>query len=68
MRIVFTVEAEQQADSCDRWWREHRPSAPGLFARELSGAKELLAAVPGVGPVYTVLDGRPMRRILLQKT
>jgi len=68
MKIAFTPEAAQQADYCDSWWREHRSSNPGLFARELADAQAMLVAMPGIGPVYTVLDGRPVRRIMLRKT
>jgi hypothetical protein len=68
MRIIFTLEAEQHADYCDSWWREHRPSNPGLFARELAEAKVLMVGMPSIGPVYTMLDGRPVRRIMLRKT
>jgi hypothetical protein len=32
MNLGFTPEAEQQADECDAWWREHR-DACDLFAR-----------------------------------
>jgi len=32
MKLVFTPEAEEQADECDRWWREHR-DVKDLFAR-----------------------------------
>ncbi len=68
MKIVFTIEAEHQADACDAWWRQHRPSASGLFARELSDAKGAIAGMPSIGRVYTILDGRPVRRLLLPKS
>ena len=68
MRVVFTPEAAAQADHCDSWWRQHRPSAPGLFARELVEAAGLVAQAPGIGPVHRTIDGHPVRRLLLKKT
>jgi hypothetical protein len=67
MKLVFTPEAEQQADECDTWWRQHR-DARDLFARELADAKTLLRRAPNVGSKDTVLDGLPVRRVLLPKT
>jgi plasmid stabilization system protein ParE len=67
MKLVFTPEAEQHADECDTWWREHR-DARDLFARELAGAKTFLREAPNVGSMYTVLDGLFVRRVLLRKT
>jgi len=67
MKLAFTPEAEEQADECDAWWREHR-DARDLFARELAGAKELLPKSPHVGTMYAVLDGFPVRRVRLPKT
>lgn len=56
---------QEQADECDRWWRQHR-TARDLFARELAGTKELLLTNPkfGTGTVYTILDGQPMRKVM----
>jgi plasmid stabilization system protein ParE len=67
MKLVFTPEAEEQADECDRWWREHR-DVQDLFARELAMTKTLLCEAPTIGSVYTTLDGMPVRRVLLRKT
>ena len=67
MRLVFTPEAEGQAEDCDRWWRENR-DAKDLFARELAGTATLLCEAPNVGSMYTMIDGLPVRRVLLRKT
>jgi hypothetical protein len=67
MKHVFTPEAEEQADECDRWWREHRDTRD-RFARELAAAKTLPSEGHIVGPVYTSLDGMTVRRVLLRKT
>lgn len=68
MKIYFTPEAAEEADECDAWWRENRPAARDLFARELAEAKALLLMAPNIGPVYTRLDGWPVRRVLMEKT
>ena len=68
MRIYFTPEADEQSERCDTWWRENRPATRGLFARELAEVKALLLIAPNVGPVYAMLDGQPVRRILMKKT
>jgi hypothetical protein len=67
MKLVFTPEAEEQAGECDTWWRENR-DARDLFARELAGASAFLRESPNVGAKCTVLDGFPVRRVLLPKT
>ena len=67
MKVSFTPEADQQADECDTWWREHRDERE-LFARELASTIALLAAEPSLGTVYRVLDGQVVRRVLMPKT
>jgi plasmid stabilization system protein ParE len=68
MKLVFAPRAEEQADACDSWWRENRPRSRDLFARELAGARSLLLRAPEVGALHGVIDGQPVRRILLEKT
>lgn len=68
MKVFLTLEASEQADECDRWWRENRPATAGLFAQELAAAQQLLVLVPKIGPVYTRIDGLPVRRVLMKKT
>ena len=68
MKFVFTPEAEQQADECDTWWRVNRKATAGLFASELATLKALLLVSPNVGSVYALLDGQPVRRVLMKKT
>lgn len=67
MKLVFTPEAEEQANECDLWWREHR-DARDLFARELAATRTVLREIPNIGTMYTVLDGLPVRRVLMRKT
>jgi plasmid stabilization system protein ParE len=68
MKLVFTPEAQRQANEMDAWWREHRPDARDLFARELAEARELILATPGIGVTYTSANGKTARRVLLPKT
>ncbi len=68
MKLVFTPEAERQATEMDSWWREHRPAARDLFARELAEATTRIAALPSAGVTYTTQSGRSARRVLLPKT
>jgi hypothetical protein len=67
VRLLFTPEAEEHAAECDRWWREHR-DAHDLFARELAAVRTQLREAPKIGSMYTVLDGLPVRRVMLRKT
>jgi hypothetical protein len=67
VKLVFTPEAQEQADECHTWWREHR-DVRDLFARELAPAKELLRRSPPIGAIYTMLDGLAVRRLCLPKT
>lgn len=67
MNVRFTPDAQEQADECDTWWRQHR-TARDLFARELAATKELLLSNPKLGTVYTILDGQPVRKVSMAKT
>ena len=67
MKVRFTPEAETQADESDTWWREHR-DVRILFARELAAIMATLVAAPKMGTIYTVLDGQPVRKVLMPKT
>jgi len=68
MKVVFTPEADLQADELDAWWREHRPKARDLFTRELVEILELIAGAPAVGVEYRTRSGKPARRVLMPKT
>jgi hypothetical protein len=68
MKLFFTPEAEQQAEECDTWWRGNRKGTPDLFASELAAAKALVLMAPNVGSLYALLDGQPVRRVLMHKT
>jgi plasmid stabilization system protein ParE len=66
VKVELSDEAESQVLAIDSWWREHRPSAPDLFAQELEYALRLLKDVPSLGVGYD--DAKRVRRLLLRKT
>ena len=66
MKVVLTEEAQRQARTERRWWREHR-DAKHLFTAELRAARQVLASAPK-HEVYGRFEGQPVRRVLLEKT
>jgi plasmid stabilization system protein ParE len=68
MKLVFAPEADRQATEMDTWWRERRPSARDLFARELADVGKLLTTTPSAGVAYATQSGRAARRVLMPKT
>ena len=68
MKVVFTPEADLEADELDTWWREHRPKARDLFARELVDILELIVGAPAIGTEYRTRSGKAARRVLMPKT
>jgi len=61
-------EADDQIRAVERWWRENRPGAPLLFARELAEALELLMLAPEIGARYDQHGSGTVRRILLGRS
>lgn len=49
LAIRFEPRAAAEVGRVDRWWREHRPASPDLFARELEQVAHQVAAVPTSG-------------------
>lgn len=68
MKVRLAAPAQEQADRIDRWWKDNRPAAPDLFARELAQAYSLLESVPDMGSPYVERHGAIVRRVLLPKT
>jgi hypothetical protein len=66
--VRITDEAAAQVDTLDRWWREHRPASPRLFAREFANAVALLGAAPGVGELFPRSTVPGVRRLVLRRT
>lgn len=68
MNVRFSTEAQEQAEAIDTWWRDNRPEAADLFARELAEAKAVLVVSTRSAPVFTILHEQPVRRIWLPRT
>jgi hypothetical protein len=68
VRLLFTPEAEFQVTEMDTWWREHRPAARDLFARELAEARTMVLSARGAGVKYTTKSGKVVRRVFMPKT
>ncbi|WP_437653488.1 type II toxin-antitoxin system RelE/ParE family toxin [Sorangium sp. So ce1182] len=66
--VVFSADARTQILAVGRWWRENRPSNPGLFLDELRAAVGRLGDVPRGGAVYEVPQVPGLRRLLLPRT
>jgi len=68
LQVVIAPEAERQAREIDRWWRENRAAAPGLFLDEFAAAVELIGDMPLAGRRYMGGPVRGVRRVLLRST
>jgi plasmid stabilization system protein ParE len=68
VKIRLVGPARRQADRIDRWWRENRPAARDLFAREMAEARALLVSTPDAGAPFTERQGVVVRRLLLPRT
>ena len=66
--VVVSVEAEAQIEAIDSWWRENRPSSPGLFAEELAEAFSMIEFAPEAGRRYAHSEVKGVRRLLLRST
>jgi len=68
VKVRLAVPAQEQADRIDRWWKDNRPAARDLFARELAEARSLLESVPEMGSPYVERHGEIVRRVLLPRS
>jgi plasmid stabilization system protein ParE len=68
MLVRITPEAERQIAAIRVWWREHRQSAPNLFAEELASALDLVARLPRAGRRRRHLSVPRLRRLLLRSS
>ena len=66
MKTRFAGPARRLAIETDAWWRANRPSAPDLFALELSEALRQLSEHPESGQLYADCEG--VRQLLLLKS
>ena len=67
MKVELSEEARGQVREIDAWWRENRPAARDLFARELANALTMLEQMPTLGTRYEE-GSKPVRRILLRRS
>lgn len=68
MRVELTPEAAAPLESHKRWWRANRPATADLFDQEFVEATALLAERAFMLPVARQVRGRPIRRVLMEKT
>ena len=68
MKVRFEEQAVQQIRAVHAWWRVHRPSAPDLFARELSEVVARLRSGEIVGTMYPSRAVHGVRRVLCPRT
>ena len=68
MKLQIGKRAQGQAERADDWWRENRPAAPDLFARELADALTQLVSAPNAGTPYPTARRPHLRRMLLPRT
>ncbi len=67
-RIWFSPEARAQARDAAIWWRDNRPKAPQLLARELKHYLQLLSDTPNLGRSFEHSDIPNLLRVLLPRT
>ena len=68
MLVLVTPEAERQIAAIQAWWREHRKSAPNLFAEELASGLDLVARLPRAGRRRRHHSVPGLRRLLLRSS
>jgi plasmid stabilization system protein ParE len=66
--VRTTPEADLQIRTIDEWWRENRPTSPGLFIDELTSSFDVIGHTPQVGRTYRRSPVPGTRRILLKRT
>lgn len=68
LSLRFALDAVDQLDAADSWWRANRDKAPDLLATEFSEAVELLRESPDVGANYANAALPNAKRYLLRRT
>ena len=64
-QVVVLAPAVEQIQQIDTWWRQQRPAAPNLFARELERTLEQLASHPELGHPFPARIHSPVHRTAL---
>jgi len=68
VKLIFSTEAEQDAEAIDTWWRQNRLDAPQLFAEELASVCEAILRKPLIVKPYGERRGMVIRRWHLERT
>jgi hypothetical protein len=66
VRLVFSLEAEQDVEKIDAWWRENRRDALRLFAEELAGVCAEIQRKPLIKKPYCERRGVMIRCWLME--
>ena len=66
MKVELADEAKRQARHENAWWRKNRDNKR-LFVEEFREARKALTDGPK-HQVYAYIDGRPVRRLFLEKS
>ena len=66
--VQFATVAERHLSAINEWWQANRPSAPGLFKRELTEAVQRLVDAPYSGSPYAAPRPSGARRLFLSQT
>jgi plasmid stabilization system protein ParE len=68
VKLRVGKRAQQQANTIERWWVEHRPAAPTLFTDELERAFFHISHVPDAGVRWPTPRRPTLRRILMPRS
>jgi plasmid stabilization system protein ParE len=68
VKLIFSTEADQDAEAIDTWWRQNRLDAPQLFAEELASVCEAILRKPLILKPYGERRGMVIRRWHLERT
>lgn len=64
--IVLAPIADVQIDAALSWWKRNRPLAPGVLARELDAALDVIGFAPKAGQLARLRGHPGARRLLLR--
>ncbi len=68
LRLVVTLDAQDQINEADIWWFEHRRRMPNRVEEEVARAFALLVESPGIGVLYSNKNVPGLRRYRLHGT
>lgn len=67
LAITFTPRASRDIAEAKRWWDANRTKAPKALEEELRATLDLIATVPGIGPIAHNVPLPGVRRIHLER-